>query len=363
MPVLFDPWLARSVARRVAGRDAVHGSYLHDRLARDLAEAIPRAEELVAGATRIPPPSPAGWKVINRAEWADANITGMAELLRPLAEKVGDRASRLPVPVRVAQRVLISVEIGALLGYVARRVLGQYDLVVAAGGRRRARSDDGVLYFVATNLVETERRFGFVPEEFALWVALHEITHRFQFAGVPWLRSHFLTLVHEYLDSIDLDARTWAARIAAAARRLASRETPPEERNPVYLLASPEQRERVDRIQALMAVIEGHGNHVMDAVGAREIPSFERMRAVFEHRRAQQNAVQRAISHAIGLEMKLRQYELGQSFCAEVVAQAGEDALSQIWSAPEALPTLAELRAPETWLARISAPASERAPA
>ncbi|MFN2525384.1 MAG: zinc-dependent metalloprotease [Actinomycetota bacterium] len=363
MPVLFDPWLARSVARRVAGRDGVTGSYLHDRLARDLDRAIPRAEKLVAQATGIRPPSPARWKVIDRAQWADANISGMIELLRPLAEKLGERSKRLPLPIRMAQRAVISVEVGALLGYVARRVLGQYDLVVAAGGRRKDRSGDGVLYFVATNLVETERRFGFVPEDFALWVAVHEITHRFQFAGVPWLREHFLKLVHEYLESVDLDARSLAARLASAAARLASRETPPEERNPVYLLASEDQRARVDRIQALMAVIEGHGNYVMDEVGAREIPSFSRMRAVFERRRAQQNALQRAISHAIGLEMKLRQYELGQTFCNEVAAQAGSDALARIWESPAALPTLAELRAPETWLARLSGPASELAPA
>ncbi|HEX2240660.1 MAG TPA: zinc-dependent metalloprotease [Actinomycetota bacterium] len=363
MPVLFDPWLARSIARRVAGRDAVSGTYLHTRLARDLDSAIPRAEALVADATGIAPPSPANWKVIDRARWADANIAGMSELLKPLAEKLDARARNLPLPVRMGQRAIISVEIGLLLGYVARRVLGQYDLVFAAGGRRKDRGNDGVLYFVATNLVETERRFGFVPEEFALWVALHEVTHRFQFAGVPWLREHFLALVHSYLASLDLDARSLAARFGTAVSRLASKGTPPEERSPVYLFATDEQRERVDRLQALMAVIEGHGNYVMDTVGAREIPSFGRMRAVFEGRRAQQNALQRAISHAIGLEMKLRQYELGQKFCNEVAAQGGPDSLALIWSSPDALPTLAELRSPASWMARMSGAASERAPA
>ena len=145
-----------------------------------------------------------------------------------------------------------------------------------------------------------------------------------------------------------------AGRISTAARRLLSGSVPPEERNPIYLLASDEQRRSLDDLQALMAVVEGHGNYVMDAVGKEVIPSFPRMRRVFERRREQTTMLQRAINHVIGLEMKLRQYELGQTFCETVVATDGPRALRRLWTSAESFPSLAELREPQTWLRRVA---------
>lgn len=353
------------MARRLAAETPEASSYFVDRLQRDLDVAVPRAEDLVAAESGIPAPPPVAWGIIGRADWAETNIAGMTHLLAPLSEKVGRRLESLPMPVRVAQRAIVSAEVGALLGYMARRVLGQYDLLfggtaqlprrVLRTQRNRGSSADGALYFVGQNMVETERRLGFVPEEFALWVALHEVTHRFQFAGVPWLRERFLSLVHAYLASVEMDASSMAARFAGGVRRLVAGDLPPEERNPVYLLASEDQRDVLNQIQALMAVVEGHGNFVMDSVGAQVIPSFQRMRHLFEARRKQTSVIQRAINHAIGLEMKLRQYELGQQFCNAVVERGGAAALGAMWAAPENLPTIAELREPRLWLQRIAA--------
>lgn len=353
MARLIDPWIARSVARRLTGDDGMAGSYLLERLQRDLAVAVPRAEDLVAETSGIPRPPPVRWKVIDRNRWAETNIKSLSLLIAPLTAKVGARLDAAPLAVRVAQRTVVSAEVGALLGYVSRRVLGQYDLLVpeTAPG---VGADDAMLYFVGTNMVETERRYGFVPEEFALWVALHEVTHRFQFAGVPWLKRRFFTLVERYFDLIDLDARGLAKRLSEGAIRLAKRAVPPEERNPIYILASPEQRVVVDEIQALMAVVEGHGNFVMDHVGARVIPSFNRMRGIFERRREQTSRLQRIFNYAIGLEMKLRQYELGRAFCDDVVSRAGVGALAQLWASEEGFPTLSELREPSLWLRRVA---------
>jgi coenzyme F420 biosynthesis associated uncharacterized protein len=357
---LIEPRLARLVARRFAGAAANADSYLMERLRSDLEQAVPLSERLVAEASGIPPPPPVPWGVIDRAAWVDANIAGMMALLRPLADKLAPRLERLPLAARVAQRALVSTEVGVLLGYVSRRVLGQYDLLVPEVDdepRRRARRrsrDRAVLYFVGANIVETEQRFGFVPRDFALWVALHEVTHRFQFDGVDWLRPRFLELVASYVSSVDLDARTLMGRLSSAARTLVKRRIPPEEKNPAYLLASDEQRVVLDQIQALMAVVEGHGNFVMDAIGADVIPSFKRMRGVFERRREQTTRLQRAVGHVIGLEMKMRQYELGQRFCEVVAERSGADALAKLWVAPESLPTVAELREPERWLARVA---------
>ena len=363
MARLVEPAIASAVARRVAGSSGLDHSYLLDRLRSDLDEAVPRSEDLVAEASGIPAPPPVRWGLIDRATWAEANISSMTAMLNPVVDKIGDRLDKMPFAMRAAQRTLVSVEVGVLLGYVSRRVLGQYDLLVppddgSPEARRRNKAlpaGGAALYFVGPNLVETERRFGFVPRDFALWVALHEVTHRYQFEGVEWLRPHFLELVGRYVDTVEIDTKGLANRLRIAAQRLASKEVPPEERSPMYLLASEEQRVVLDEIQALMAVIEGHGNYVMDSVGARVIPSMRRMRHIFERRREQANSVQKVISSLLGMEMKLKQYELGQAFCEEAVRRAGPNVLERLWLGPDHFPTLAELRAPESWLGRVAA--------
>jgi len=339
----------------VAGSTPLESSHLIEALKRDLDEAVPRAEQLVAETGGIPAPPPARWDLIDRGTWAETNIIGMSTLLQPLADKIDARLRSLPVAVRVAQRTVVSAEVGVLLGYVSRRVLGQYDLLVPETDNSVA-SDrtNGSLYFVGPNMIETERRFSFDPKDFTLWVSVHEITHRFQFAGVPWLRERFFALVTDYLSALDIDARSLAKRLATAVSRLVSKGTPMEQRHPVYLLASEEQRDRLNQIQALMAVVEGHGNFVMDAVGAQHIPTVARMRGIFSMRRRQVGAVQRAVNYALGLEMKLRQYELGQGFCEEVAERSGRRALEALWVSPENLPSLDELREPDLWLKRVA---------
>lgn len=362
----IEPRIAASVARRFSGETEIDPAAL-DALTAHLAQAVPQSEWLVANATGIPSPPPVAWGIIDRGAWAQANIQGMSTLLAPLTDKVTRRMQDVPWPARLVQRGLVSTEVGVLLGYVSRRVLGQYDVLVAERGRelaaasdrQRRRSPRGVpadtvLYFVGPNMIEVQQRLDFVPEEFALWVALHEVTHRFQFAGVPWLGERFFSLVRTYLESVDLDSRELAARLRKAASRLARGAVPAEERNAAYLLSTPEQRAMLDDLQALMAVVEGHGNYIMDSVGAAVIPTFRHMRASFEGRRRQTNALQRTIGHVIGLEMKLKQYELGQRFCTAVVERAGGAALDRLWTGPELWPKLAELRAPELWLARTA---------
>ncbi|MDP9068475.1 MAG: zinc-dependent metalloprotease [Actinomycetota bacterium] len=360
MARLIEPRIAVAVARRVAGSSEIDDSFLLERLKRDLSDAVPRSEQLVAEFSGIPAPPPVDWGIIDRATWAEVNIKGMTALLAPIHEKIGRRLDSVPLPARLLQTTAVSAEIGLLLGYISKRVLGQYDLLVSeeaapTPASRRGTAPGPNLYFVGPNMVETERRFGFVPEEFALWVALHEVTHRFQFEGVPWLRPRFLSLVHDYLGTVDLDAKGLAQRLAGAGRKLVSRSIPSEEKSPMYLLASDEQKKVLDEIQALMAVIEGHGNFVMDAIGERVIPSFRQMRHVFQRRRQQQTVVQRVVAQAIGLEMKLRQYELGQAFCEGVAAQGGVDALRHLWVSESHFPTLVELRAPASWLTRVAA--------
>ena len=357
MARLIEPRIAVAVARRVAGGGEMQDSYLLERLKRDLDEAVPRSEELVAEFSGIPAPPPVEWGIIDRARWAQLNIQGMTSMLGPIHDKIGKRLDQIPLPARVLQTTAVSAEVGLLLGYISRRVLGQYDLLVSEESARPPRLGKAAptLYFVGPNMVETERRFGFVPEEFALWVALHEVTHRFQFEGVQWLRPRFLSLVHGYLDSVDIDAKGLAQRFATAARKIVSRSVPPEEKSPMYLFANDEQKKVLNDIQALMAVVEGHGNFVMDTVGEKVIPSFRQMRHIFQRRRQQQSFIQRVFAQAIGLEMKLRQYEVGQAFCERVAARGGVDALSHLWVDAAHFPSMDELREPDLWLTRVAA--------
>lgn len=361
MAGLIDQRIAGLIARRLSGAGTASAADLA-RLQSSLSLAVPRAEQLVAEISGISAPPPVEWAMVGRGDWAQVNIAGMTRLIAPLEHKLGSRLESLPLPARVAQRTIVSAEIGAMLGYISRRVLGQYDALVpedelkGMSSWRRARlpARGASLYFVGPNMVELQQKMDFDPDDFALWVAVHEVTHRFQFAGVPWLRDRFYGLLQRYLDSVQMDAKGFARRLADAGRKMVTRTLGEDERNPVYLFADDAQRAILDEMQALMAVVEGHGNFVMDSVGEDIIPTVKQMRHLFEKRREQTNLVQRVINYAIGLEMKLRQYEMGQRFCEMVVAQGGHQALGQLWAEPGNLPTLAELKAPETWVTRVA---------
>ncbi|MCA1706533.1 MAG: zinc-dependent metalloprotease, partial [Actinobacteria bacterium] len=192
MTRLIEPSVASAVAKRVAGRSESVDERDLETLRTHLEISVPRSEELVATVSGIAPPAPVRWGILERSAWAEANIAGMSSLIAPLADKLGQRLDSLPMPIRIAQRGVVSVEIGAMLGYISRRVLGQYDLLVpenpdrTTSRRLRRATGDASLYFVGANMVETQKKLHFVPEDFALWVAVHEVTHRFQFAGVPW---------------------------------------------------------------------------------------------------------------------------------------------------------------------------------
>ncbi len=360
MAGLIDARIATAVARRMSGDVSGIDEGQRAKLESDLESAVGRSDELVASISGITSPRPVRWAIVERPDWAAANIHGMSRLIEPLEDRIGSSLKAVPAPARFAQRAFVSAEIGVMLGYVSRRVLGQYDLLVPESEpgpnwrNRNSPTGGASLYFVGPNMIETCNRLKFVPEDFALWVAVHEMTHRYQFEGVPWLRERFFGLIRQYMASLQLDPKSLARRLADAAKKIVTRSISQEERNAVYLLASDEQRVILDDIQALMSVVEGHGNYVMDSIGAQVIPTFERMRKAFDKRRDQSNLLQRVINGAIGLEMKMRQYELGQTFCEAVVARGGNEALHALWSSPENLPSLSELRAPERWVTRVA---------
>lgn len=295
-----------------------------------------------------PLPPPEG---ISRREWVASNIESMKKMLDPVLERAGAGLGPLRPAMQLGIGVVVTTEVGVVLGYLAQRVLGQYELVLLDPSE----SDNPPrLLFVVPNLSQAVRAFGADEREFLTWVALHEVTHAVQFSGVPWLQSHMAGLVRELLRSAELrldgprklrlPTRAEIGRIARLLRR----------GDMIGLVTNQAERDTLDRVQATMAVIEGHAEHVMDVVAPDLLPSLPKLREALDHRRKSQSALSRLVARLLGLELKLRQYEQGKRFCDAVVAAGGPDALHRVFRSPDALPTLAELDNPRAWMLRTA---------
>lgn len=353
-PDPVDWALAARVARRFAGREPLASSYLGRSLRPDFDAVTAEAEELVADRTGLRAPGPGRAEVLDRAGWIDANITSMRRMLAPLTARIGERMSRSPM-APVGRRVA-GTEMGVLLGFLAQRVLGQYDLLVpeepeGPEGGHTAGGRDAV-YYVGPNVLVLEKRYAFRPRDFRRWIALHEVTHRAQFTGVPWLKAHFMALVERSLTMVDPDPRRLAQAMARAADEIRRGRNPLDEGGLVALLASPEQRGVLAEVQSLMSLLEGHGNAVMNALGRENVNGQERMARIL-HARRRARGLTGAIHKVLGIDSKMRQYEVGESFVAAVEREAGARAIDAAWRGPQWLPTADELTNPEVWLARV----------
>ena len=356
-PEPIDWALAGRIARRAVGREPLARSYLAASLADDFAEATARAESLVADHTGLLAPAPARARVLDRADWVDANVRSMRTLMRPLVERIAERTAHHPLaPVG---RSVTATELGLMLGWMSQRVLGQYDLLVPAddadapGVAPGGGAADDAVYYVGVNVLALEKRFAFRPRDFRLWIALHECTHRAQFTAVPWLRPWFLAQVGDLLGGVDADPRRVVDALRRALEELRQGRNPLDDGGIVALLASPEHRATLDRIQCLMTVLEGHGNRVMNELGARHVHGQDRMARVLEARRSTRG-VGALARKALGVEAKMRQYEVGERFVAGVERLGGDRAVDPVWRGPEWLPTAAELEDPERWLERVA---------
>jgi coenzyme F420 biosynthesis associated uncharacterized protein len=350
-PIAWD--LAERVAARVGGREPFGDSYHVDSLLPDFEELTREAEQLVAEETGLVSASgPARVRVTDRPGWVHANIGSMRRMLSPLTEKFGEKLDSTSVLAPVAKgftRRVTAVELGTLLGWMSTRVLGQYDLLLVEDENPE---DQDLVYYVGPNVLALEKRFGFPPREFRLWLALHEVTHRAQFTGVPWLRPYFLSQVDGIIGQLDPGHMAEGLRRAVAEVR--SGRNPLDEGGLPALFATPEQREVLDRIGGLMSLLEGHGDVTMDRAGADRIPSAERFSRVLRARRANRPGPARFLQKLVGLEAKLKQYELGERFIAEVEAEGGPELLARVWEGPDRLPTMAEIRKPAAWLHRVA---------
>lgn len=344
-PDPVDWGTARRVARIVAGRDPLATSYLAASLGGDFDTLTTLAETLVAEYTGLHAPGHASARVLDRRDWVDSNISSMRHLLEPLMERFGERLARNPfAPV---SRHVAATELGALLGYLSQRVLGQYDLLVPDDPHGDA------VYYVGANILGLEKRFAFRPRDFRLWIALHEVTHRAQFTGVPWMREYFLSLVHQAMSLVDPDPSTIFRAVSSAVEEMRRGRNPLDEGGLVALFATPEQRGVLAQVQALMSLLEGHGNVVMGELGRLHVAGEARMAEVLHQRRMQGGLVS-LLHKLLGLEQKMRQYEVGERFVRAVMARGGDHAIDHAWVCAENLPTIAELDDADAWLRRVA---------
>jgi coenzyme F420 biosynthesis associated uncharacterized protein len=338
---VIDWTLARRVGGLVAGDPP--GALA---LAGDLERMTEDARERVVAYTGLRPsrdiPAP---EPVARGRWLDLNLASMREVLDPLAAKLHSS------PARAVGELLLAVEVGALAGYLSQRVLGQYELVLLDP------TSPERLLFVAPNLREAAVRLDVDEEQLVAWVVFHEVTHAVQFTGVPWLREHVASLLRSLLDTVDVSVSPADLLRVPSLDDLRGLVDRVREGGLLTLVAGRERQEILDRVQATMAVVEGHAEHVMDAVGADVLPHLDELRAALDRRRQEKPPAVRFLERLIGMELKLRQYEVGRRFCDAVVERAGMEALNRVWEGPELLPTLAELEDPAAWLRRTAAAA------
>lgn len=345
---MIDWKLAARVGSVVAGKGPETIPALRAAVWRDFQEFTKLSDELVRGFTGLEPSEPAPDPlVLDRAAWIRANLDGFDALIRPLTEKLAGTVSSSGFTRRLAAGAM-GVQIGLLLGYLSQKVLGQYDLLLAS-------ESAGRVYFVGPNVVQSERRWGVPPRDFRLWITLHEITHRTQFTGVPWLRERVRALIARAIGAMELDPARVRVLLERGRELLAKGPKAWRSADVTTLLLSDEQRVVVGEVQALMCVVEGHGTFVMNRLGEEHIPGFAELKRRFDARRAHARGAERVLQRVIGMEMKYEQYAMGEAFMVAVDRRGGRDAVNKVWEREENLPSLDDLRDPDRWLERVHA--------
>ena len=358
-PPIIDWALAERVARWASGRTSTPTTYRPAAMQRDFDEMTARAEGLVAEATGLVVATPGRGRVIDRPAWVAANIASFQRLLAPT---LGKLAAHKPASPRSAiapglsrqlagvSRSVNGTQLALVLSWMSTRVLGQYDLLLTEGVDEE---NQDIVYFVGPNVAALEERHGFDPAQFRLWLALHEVTHRAQFMGVPWLRSYFVSLVAAGLEPLGSDPHQMTDAIRRAAQEIRAGRSPMRDAGLVGLVATDEQLAALQRIQALMSLLEGHGDVTMDRAGADALPGAEQFSQVLQQRREQVRGPAKLLQQILGLEAKLRQYAEGEKFVRSVEQSGGRQLFDRVWQGPEWLPSLAEIRDPAIWVSRV----------
>jgi len=282
--------------------------------------------------------------VVDRLQWVDVNLATFKVLFERiertlLAGQEGPDTTGRAVS-RWVNRSVGNQQLGFMLAFLGRKVLGQYDVSLLAAGPTRGR-----LHFVEPNIIATAAAMRVPRDEFRTFIALHEATHAFEFEAHAWLRPYFAGLVADTVEQLAAESGGLVGRVREAITG--------GEGHWIERILTPGQRETFNRTQALMSLLEGYSNHVMNAAGARILPGFAELHDRFERRGERRGALERAIMRLTGLDLKMEQYAAGERFADRVIAERGREFLNRVWSGPEMLPSLDEIRAPDRWIVRV----------
>ncbi|HSK33337.1 MAG TPA: zinc-dependent metalloprotease [Propionicimonas sp.] len=292
-------------------------------LVAELRDAAARATPEVERVTGMSRPATSRVLVVDRPGWIAA-VSGSARALIAGAGMAAEQADGSPADAVRAKA--LGLQAGAVFAVIASRILGQFDPFVAPAR----------LLLVAPNVVSVERRLGVDAADFRLWVCLHEETHRFQFGQAPWLRQHLLGLFGELLDAEELSFGLPTTKTGGIRD----------------LFSSPEQKRAFDEVTAVMSLMEGHADVMMDRVGTEVVRTYPAIREAFEAHR-DQRGWGAWLRHLLGFDLKREQYRDGAEFCRQVIATAGVETLNRAFEAPGLLPTVAEIHDPQQWLHRV----------
>jgi len=324
--------------------------------------AVRMAELTVAELTGMDaPPEVTRVRAVRRAEWVEANVRGLQGLFEPTAERMARalQTARGEEPAEAAEGaqmleavlermtpLLMGAQVGAVLGALGQRVLGQYELPLP-------RTDQPALLFVIPNIAAFEKEWSLPPDELRAWVAMHETTHAFDL-GRPWVREHFLGLVREIAGALEFDLAELQDRLEGLD--LSDPENVSEALGGDLLAGelTDEQRLLLRRVQAFMAAAEGHADHVVSVIGKERLAGFSRIDEAVRRRHEGRSQEERAVERLLGIEVKLEQYRLGRAFCDHVAEATDELTLARMWESAEALPSMPELEEPRLWLARMA---------
>lgn len=314
-------------------------------------DMVRRSEPLIAEYLQVHLPEPIQRIVVmDRKEWLEANISNFTELFQFIEELYQRNASQQTLGAAFAANVnrrVMSVQIGVLLGVLARKVLGQYDLSLLAPEPK-----GGALYFVEPNIDHVQRGLGLNAHDFRLWIALHETTHAYEFEAYPWVREHFNGLLRRYFDTVNEQLQGFKGGIGPIFSRML--DNMGKGQHWMEALQTPTQRAIFNELQALMSLVEGYSNHIMNAIGKQVLPNFEEIERRIEQRKGSRNLAEQLFNRVTGMDLKLAQYAEGQHFVDTVVQQRGIAFATRVWERAENLPSLEEIRNPQRWIDRVS---------
>ncbi len=291
--------------------------------------------------------------VVDRGEWVQANTVAFAQLIgklegQLLEQMLPEGAGFGKATMTIANRWVTTRQLGLLLGFMGQRVLGQYDLALLS-----AEATPGRLLFVEENIRQTAKALDVPIGPFRTWIALHETTHAFEFEAHPWLRPYLASRLERQISLFSDDASSLGRDAVKAIGKTLRGEGRRDDQHWMERLMSVEQRELFRETQAIMSLLEGFGDHVMDEVGKDLVPGVERISARFHGRRVSRTPFEKAMLRITGMDLKMEQYRKGEVFVAEIERLAGAPALRRLWDGPETLPKPDEIDRPADWVRRM----------